>query len=105
MITQKATRSLERDGSEAQIHLANLPAASELSSALDFEYERMVFQWVSARVRDSQGQADTAVTLLRNCKHLLFLCKFVWERRITRQQTPITSRPDRAGHNPRVGFL
>lgn len=56
MISQKATRSLGRDGREAQIHLANLPAASELSSALDFEYERMVFQWASARVRESVAE-------------------------------------------------
>ncbi len=53
MLTQKATRSLGRDGSEAQFHLANLPAPSELSSALDLEYERMVFQWASAQVRES----------------------------------------------------
>ncbi len=42
MITQKTTRSLGRDGSEAQLHLANLPAPSELSSALDLEYERLI---------------------------------------------------------------
>jgi RNA polymerase sigma-70 factor, ECF subfamily len=56
MITQKATRSLGRDGSEAQLHLANLPAPSELSSALDLEYERMVFQWASDRVRESVAE-------------------------------------------------
>lgn len=56
MITQKATRSLGRDGSEAQAHLVNLPAPSELSSALDLEYERMVFQWASERVRDSVAE-------------------------------------------------
>ena len=53
MITQKATRSLGRDGSEAEVHLANLPAPSELSSALDLEYERMVFQWAAERIRAS----------------------------------------------------
>jgi RNA polymerase sigma-70 factor (ECF subfamily) len=53
MITQKATRSLGRDGSVAQAHLANLPAPSELSSALDLEYERMVFLWALQRVRES----------------------------------------------------
>lgn len=56
MITQKATRKLGRDGSKAQAHLANLPAPSELTSALDLEYERMVFQWASERVRDSVAE-------------------------------------------------
>ena len=56
MITQKATRSLGRDGSDAQVHLANLPAPSELSSDLDIEYERMVFQWASERVRESVAE-------------------------------------------------
>ncbi len=53
MITQKATRSLGCDGSKAQVHLAMLPAASELSSDLDIEYSRMVFQWAAERVRKS----------------------------------------------------
>lgn len=53
MITQKATRSLGRDGSDARLLLANLPAPSELSSALDLEYERMVFRWAAERVRES----------------------------------------------------
>jgi RNA polymerase sigma-70 factor (ECF subfamily) len=56
MITQKATRSLGRDDSEAQLHLANLPAPSELSSDLDSEYERMVFRWASERVRESVAE-------------------------------------------------
>jgi len=56
MITQKATRSLGSDGSEAQVHLANLPAPSELSNALNLEYERMVFQWASERVRESVAE-------------------------------------------------
>ena len=56
MITQKATRSLGRDGSEARIHLSILPAPCELSSALDLEYERMVFQWASERVRESVAE-------------------------------------------------
>jgi RNA polymerase sigma-70 factor, ECF subfamily len=56
MITQKATRSLGRDGSEARIHLSILPAPSELSSALDVEYERMVFQWASEQVRESVAE-------------------------------------------------
>jgi RNA polymerase sigma-70 factor (ECF subfamily) len=56
MITQKATRSLGRDGGEAQLYLANLPAPSELSSELDVEYKRKVFQWASARVRESVAE-------------------------------------------------
>ncbi len=56
MITQKATRSLGRDGSEAQVHLVNFPEPSELSSALDLAYERMVFQWASERVRASVAE-------------------------------------------------
>lgn len=56
MITQRATRTLGRDGSEAQAHLANLPAPSELSSALDLEYERMVFQRAAERVRASVAE-------------------------------------------------
>ncbi len=56
MITQKATRSLGRDDSEAQVQLANLPAPSELSSALDLEYERIVFQWAAHRVRESVAE-------------------------------------------------
>lgn len=56
MITQKATRSLGLDGSDAQVHVANLPAPSALSSALDLEYERIVFQWASERVRASVAE-------------------------------------------------
>lgn len=56
MITQKATRSLGHDGSEARIHLSILPAPSELSSALDVEYARMVFQWASECVRESVAE-------------------------------------------------
>jgi RNA polymerase sigma-70 factor, ECF subfamily len=56
MITQKATRSLGCDGSAAQFHLLNLAAPSELSNALDLEYERMVFQWAAERVRESVAE-------------------------------------------------
>jgi RNA polymerase sigma-70 factor (ECF subfamily) len=56
MLTQKATRSLGCDGSEAQVHLANLPAPAELSSALEMEYERTVFQWAIERVRESVAE-------------------------------------------------
>jgi len=56
MITQKATRSLGRGGSEVQLYLANLPAPCELSNALDVEYQRKVFQWASERVRESVAE-------------------------------------------------
>jgi RNA polymerase sigma-70 factor (ECF subfamily) len=56
MITQKSTRSLGRGGSDAQFCIENLPAPSELSNALDREYERMVFQWASDRVRKSVAE-------------------------------------------------
>ncbi|MDX1930040.1 MAG: sigma-70 family RNA polymerase sigma factor [Pirellulaceae bacterium] len=56
MITQRATRSLGRDGSEAQLLLANLAAPSELSDALDLHYERTVFQWATERVRESVAE-------------------------------------------------
>ena len=53
MLTQKATRAFGRDGEAAQMHLANIPAREELASSLDLEYERIVFQWATARVRES----------------------------------------------------
>jgi RNA polymerase sigma-70 factor (ECF subfamily) len=56
MITQKATRSLGNDVSESQLHLANITAPSELSSALDLEYQRMVFQWAAEQVRKSVAE-------------------------------------------------
>ena len=56
MITQKSTRSLGLDGSVAQVHVANLPAPSTLSSDLDLEYARLVFQWASEQVRASVAE-------------------------------------------------
>ncbi|XZE17577.1 RNA polymerase sigma factor [Pirellulaceae bacterium SH449] len=56
MITQRATRPLGGDGSEAQFHLANLPAPADLSSDLDLEYEQIVFQWAAERVRESVAE-------------------------------------------------
>ncbi len=43
MITQKSTRSLGRGGSDAQFCIENLPAPSELSHALDREYDEWSF--------------------------------------------------------------
>lgn len=56
LINAKATRSLGTDGQKAEELLAHVPANSDLSSALDFEYEREVFQWAASRVRDSVAQ-------------------------------------------------
>lgn len=70
MITQKATRSLGRDGSEAQVHLANLPAPSQLSSDLDLEYERMVFHWASDCVRESVADHTWQAFWLTSVKDL-----------------------------------
>lgn len=56
MITQRATRSIGRDGSEARDFLAKLPAPSELSNVLDLEYERVVFRWAAERVRESVAE-------------------------------------------------
>lgn len=56
MLTQRATRTIGRDDSEAQVYLANLPAPAELSHALDLECERLVFQWASNRVRESVAE-------------------------------------------------
>jgi hypothetical protein len=54
---------------------------------------------------DSAGLADTGEMHLRNRGHLLFPFKFAWQRKTACHQTPIPSRPDRAGHNRRVGCL
>ena len=56
MLTERATRPLGRDGSEAEHILANLPARDELSSALDLEYERAVFRWAAEQVRDAVAE-------------------------------------------------
>jgi RNA polymerase sigma-70 factor (ECF subfamily) len=51
ILTERATRSLGRDGSVAARLLANLPERAELSSAFDLEYERRVFRWATKQVR------------------------------------------------------
>ena len=56
MLTERATRPLGRDGSEAEHILANMPARDELSSALDLEYERAVFRWAAEQVRDAVAE-------------------------------------------------
>jgi len=56
LINTRATRTLGTDGLEAEKLLASLPANSDLSSVLDFEYERAVFQWAADQVRDSVAE-------------------------------------------------
>lgn len=70
LLTQKATRSLGRDDSEAQRHLANLAAPCELSGALDLEYERMVFQWAAERVRESVAEHTWQAFWLTSVKEM-----------------------------------
>jgi RNA polymerase sigma-70 factor, ECF subfamily len=51
MLTERATRPLGRDGSAGEQLLANLSDGGELSSQLDWEYERTVFRWAAEQVR------------------------------------------------------
>lgn len=51
MLTQRATRSLGQDGAAAELALNELPVADEVSSLIDLEYERAVFQWAAERVQ------------------------------------------------------
>ncbi|MFT5525633.1 MAG: RNA polymerase sigma-70 factor (ECF subfamily) [Pirellulaceae bacterium] len=52
LINARSTRAVGKNGPEAEKMLADLPANSSLSSVLDFEYERAVFQWAAEQVRD-----------------------------------------------------
>ncbi|TWU56732.1 ECF RNA polymerase sigma factor SigE [Rubripirellula tenax] len=51
LINDRATKSLGTGGQEAEQLLASVPANSDLSSVLDLEYERAVFQWAADQVR------------------------------------------------------
>ncbi|GAB5407378.1 MAG: sigma-70 family RNA polymerase sigma factor [Aureliella sp.] len=53
LIKNRATRSLGIDGENADQALAGLQADSDLSSVLELEYQREVFQWAADQVRDS----------------------------------------------------
>lgn len=53
LINARATRTLGADGHAAEQLLADLPVNSDLSSVMDFEYERAVFRWASEQVCDS----------------------------------------------------
>jgi RNA polymerase sigma-70 factor (ECF subfamily) len=56
LINARATRSLGTDGSVAEKMLADVHAKSELSSVLDLENERAVFQWAADQVRESVAE-------------------------------------------------
>lgn len=56
LINSRTTRPLGADGSEAERKLAELPDVSEVSSNLNLEYERSVFQWAADQVRDSVAE-------------------------------------------------
>ncbi|MBL8892375.1 MAG: RNA polymerase sigma factor [Planctomycetaceae bacterium] len=51
MLTRRATRPLGQDGETAEQFLAAVPAPSELSGAIELEYQRAVFQWAADQVR------------------------------------------------------
>ena len=53
LIHSRATRTLGKDGAEAEQALGELTAKSDLSSTLDMEHERAVFQWASEQVREA----------------------------------------------------
>ena len=55
-LTRRATRKLGRDGESGDRVIANLPAPSDLSRELDREYERVVFQWAAAKVRETVAE-------------------------------------------------
>lgn len=56
MLTRRATRPLGRDGERAAMTLDALAAPEPISSQLDFEYERAVFQWAATKVRDQVAE-------------------------------------------------
>lgn len=56
MLTQRATRGIGCDGSEAERAFAKLEAPQDLTDALDLEYERSVFRWAAAKVREAVAE-------------------------------------------------
>jgi RNA polymerase sigma-70 factor, ECF subfamily len=50
-ISRRSTRPLGRDGEAAARVLGALPACDDISSRLDLECERTVFQWAADKVR------------------------------------------------------
>lgn len=56
MLTQRATRSLGEDGLAGELALNELPVADRISSLIDLEYERAVFQWAAQRVQQTVAE-------------------------------------------------
>lgn len=56
MISRRATRPLGHDGDAAAHVLNSLPARGDISSELELEYDRAVFQWAAERVRASVAE-------------------------------------------------
>lgn len=57
MFNRRATRPLGHDGSEGTRLLNQLPAPDEISSQLNLEYQRAVFEWAGEKVRSSVEEA------------------------------------------------
>ena len=53
MLTQRATRSLGAEGDMAREQFEAIAISGEISSLIDHEYERSVFQWAADRVRQT----------------------------------------------------
>ena len=51
MLTNRATRMLGRNDSEAQRRAVELQAVDEISTLIDLEYERTAFLWAAERVQ------------------------------------------------------
>ncbi len=52
-MTERATRSLGKDGQEGNRLLAELPDREGLSALLELEHERAIFQWAAEKVQKS----------------------------------------------------
>jgi len=52
MLTERATRRLGRDGEQGQRLLDGVALRDDISSLIEREYERAVFQWAADRVRE-----------------------------------------------------
>lgn len=70
MLTQRATRSLGQDGVAAERAFNDLSVASEISSLIDLEYERIVFQWAADRVREEVAKHTWQAFWLTHVKGL-----------------------------------
>lgn len=52
LLTQRATRPIGQDGAAAEQVMNELQVSDAISSMIDLEYERAVFQWSATRVRE-----------------------------------------------------